>query len=140
MLSFIQLLIMAFTALDTTHHSNRNRFVFAKQFVNLLKVSIVGIPFKVNVGTLVALYTPFHSKWRVLINFFHLLYLTVASLAFLFPCYYVLRVIEIYKVGQVMNTYPLNRPCLGTVVFLSLRIITQGIVYFLYFSRCCFAV
>ena len=71
MLSFIQLLIMALTALNTAHCRLGNRFALFYKIMDLYHFLIISVAFKVNIGTLVALYTPFHGQRRILVNLFH---------------------------------------------------------------------
>ena len=119
---------MALTALDTAHLSFCHFTTFSQQFVHSFHFFVVSVAFIIDLGTFVALYTPFHCQRRILIHFLHRLNRTVAGSTFNFSNSYVLRVVEVSEIGQVVNTYPLYRACQRAIVFLSLRIETNSCI------------
>src|SRR5690606_7482098 len=97
-------LIVTLRTLETTNVFNRQATL-----VQLEKSVVIGIAPCIDVGLPVAVETPAHSQQRVLANNFHLFNGTVTGFALNAPYNNVLGVVEVGHVGEVVDTYPLDR-------------------------------
>jgi hypothetical protein len=73
---------MALAALDTAHLCFGDLLAAFNAVVDADHFLIIAVILIIDTGALVALDTPFHSKWRVLIYFLHSLDRAMALLAF----------------------------------------------------------
>ena len=112
---------MTLTTFQTSHLGNGQFFnsVFLGQFI--MNLSIIFIILDLDVGFSVTIDTPSHGQGGVLIHDLHFLNRPMASLTFYTPHLDVLGVIEIYKVRQVVNSYPFHRfgiARVGLIIFI----------------------
>jgi len=86
--------------------------ILVEFLVNAVKLVVS----ELNLGLAVTVDTPAHAEVGKLLHLAHFLDLTMTGLTILLANGYVLRVVEIYVVGQIVYTDPFNRLALSGVL------------------------